>query len=280
MDLNVIKERLASLNTQQPQSGGGQKKNLFWKPSIGKQTVRIVPSKFRPEFPFTEMMFYYGIGQRVIASPANWKQKDPIMEFAKQLRQSNDRENWRLAKKLDPKTRIFAPVVVRGEEDKGVRLWQFGKLIYEELLSLAVDEEIGDYTDIVNGRDLTIETVGPESTGTNYNKSSVRVRLKQSPLSEDAALVEKWTKEQPDPTKEFKRFTFDEMKTALEKWLSPEEGEEGDIISEPAVEFDGKPEPSKFQLDTSKAKKTKEDKFDSLFDENSQVEDKHDDLPF
>jgi hypothetical protein len=70
------------------------------------------------------------------------------------------------------------------------------------------------------------------------------------------------------------------MKTALEKWLSPEEGEEGDIISEPAVEFDGKPEPSKFQLDTSKAKKTKEDKFDSLFDENSQVEDKHDDLPF
>ena len=60
-------------------------------------------------------------------------------------------------------------MIVRGEEDKGVRLWQFGKLIYEELLSLAVDEEIGDYTDISSGRDLTIETVGPESTGTQYN---------------------------------------------------------------------------------------------------------------
>ena len=83
--------------------------------------------------------------------------------------------------------------------NKGVRLWQFGKLIYEELLSLAVDEEIGDYTDIVNGRDLTIETVGPESTGTQYNKSSVRVRLKETPLSSDAAQVEEWEKRPTRP---------------------------------------------------------------------------------
>ena len=167
-------------------------------------------------------------------------------------------------------------MIVRGEEDKGVRLWQFGKLIYEELLSLAVDEEIGDYTDISSGRDLTIETVGPESTGTQYNKSSVRVRLKQTPLSSDAALVEKWTKEQPNPNDEFKRFTFDEMKSALEKWLSPEDvADEGDITSEPAESFDDQPS-SKFNLDVSKAKETKSDKFDSLFDDDS----KTDDLPF
>ena len=280
MDLSMLKQKLDTLQQKQPQ---GQKRDYsltFWRPTVGKQQIRIVPSAFNSKNPFTELKFYYGITNKVMLSPLNYGEKDPIALFAGKLREEYNKENYVLAKKLDPKTRIFAPVIVRGEEDKGVRLWQFGKLIYEELLSLAVDEEIGDYTDIVNGRDLTIETVGPESTGTNYNKSSVRVRLKQSPLSEDAALVEKWTKEQPDPTKEFKRFTFDEMKTALEKWLSPEEGEEGDIISEPAVEFDGKPEPSKFQLDTSKAKKTKEDKFDSLFDENSQVEDKHDDLPF
>ena len=57
------------------------------------------------------MKFYYGIGsKRVMASPKNWGEKDPIMEFAKQLRQTNDKENWRLAKKLDPKVRTFAPV--------------------------------------------------------------------------------------------------------------------------------------------------------------------------
>ena len=32
------------------------------------------------------------------------------MEFAKQLRNTNDKENWRLAKKLDAKVRTFAPI--------------------------------------------------------------------------------------------------------------------------------------------------------------------------
>ena len=102
-------------------------------------------------------------------------------------------------------------------------------------LALAVDDEIGDYTDIVNGRDLTVETVGPESTGTPYNKSSVRVRLKTSPLSEDASLVEKWTNEQPNPKDGlFKRYSFDEMKSALEKWLSPEDDSE-EVVANPCI---------------------------------------------
>ena len=66
------------------------------------------------------------------------------------------------------------------------------------------------------------------------------------------------------------------MKSALEKWLSPEAEEEGDITSEPAVEFDDKPS-SKFTLDTSNVKKSKADEFDNLFEEK---ESKTDDLPF
>ena len=150
MDLNVIKQRLDSLNKQSTNSGGGNNKNLFWKPSVGKQLIRVVPSKFNKANPFTEMMFYYGIGsKRVMSSPANWGEKDPIMEFAKQLRNTNDKENWRLAKKLDAKVRTFAPIIVRGQEDEGVKLWQFGKEVYQEFLNMAADEEIGDYTDIV-----------------------------------------------------------------------------------------------------------------------------------
>ena len=166
--------------------------------------------------------------------------------------------------------------IVRGEEDKGVRLWQFGKLIYEELLSLAVDDEIGDYTDIVSGRDLTIETVGPESTGTQYNKSSVRVRLKETQLSDDAALVEKWSNDQPDPTKEFKQFSFEEMKSALEKWLEPEGGDDSNIDVTP-VATPVAATPSNFSLDTSNVKKNKVDEFDNLFDSK---DGKTDDLPF
>ena len=209
MDLSMLKQKLDTLQQKTP--AGGQKRDYsltFWRPTVGKQQIRIVPSAYNAKNPFTELKFYYGITNKVMISPENFGEKDPIALFAKKLREEYSKENYLLAKKLDAKTRIFAPVIVRGEEDKGVRLWQFGKLIYEELLSLAVDEEIGDYTDIVNGRDLTIETVGPESTGTQYNKSSVRVRLKETPLSSDAAQVEEWKKSQPDPTAEFKRFTF------------------------------------------------------------------------
>ena len=278
MDLSLLKQKLDTL--QQKPNSGGQKTDytkIFWRPTVGKQQIRIVPSAYNSKNPFTELKFYYGITNKVMISPLNFKEKDPIALFAQKLREGEyNKENYVLAKKLDPKTRVFAPVIVRGEEDKGVRLWQFGKLVYEELLSLAVDEEIGDYTDVATGRDLTVETVGPESTGTQYNKSSVRVRLKTTPLSTNASQVETWLKEQPESIKLFKRFTFDEMKSALEKWLSPEVEEEGAISSEPAVEFDDEKPASKFSLDTSNVKATKADKFDAMFDDKKEI----DDLPF
>ena len=278
MDLNAIKKRLGEMQSQTNNSGGNSKQ-LFWKPSVGKQVVRVVPNKYNKEFPFTEMKFYYGIGsKRVMASPSNWGDKDPIMEFAKQLRQTNDKENWRLAKKLDPKTRIFAPVVVRGEEGEGVKLWQFGKEVYQEFLNMAADDEIGDYTDIAGGRDIKLTTVGPESTGTPYNKTSIGPSLKTSPISDDSAVVEKLLNEQADPMKVFKPLSYDEMKEALQEWLAPEGNEEEDsIISEPAVAFDSDVKKSNYSLDTTAptVKKSKAAQFDDLFND-----DKTDDLPF
>jgi len=275
MDLNAIKQKLDGLQ-QKTQTGPKKDYSLiFWRPTVGKQQIRIVPSKFNENNPFTELKFYYGITNKVMLSPLNYGEKDPIALFASKLREEYTKENYVLAKKLDAKNRIFVPVLVRGEEDKGVRLWQFGKQVYEELLSLAVDEEIGDYTDIVSGRDLTIETVGPEATGTQYNKSSVRVRLKQTQLSDDAAQVETWSNTQPEPKAEFKKFTFDEMKSALEKWLAPEEGE-GDV-SEPTGPAPAESPKSNFSIDTSNVKKSKTDQFDSLFDDK---DGKTDDLPF
>jgi hypothetical protein len=279
MDLSMLKQKLDTLQQKTPVGGAKRDYSLtFWRPTVGKQQIRIVPSAFNSNNPFTELKFYYGITNKVMLSPETWGEKDPIALFASKLREEYSKENYLLAKKLDAKTRIFAPVIVRGEEDKGVRLWQFGKLIYEELLSLAVDDEIGDYTDIVSGRDLTIETVGPESTGTQYNKSSVRVRLKETPLSDDAELVDKWISDQPNPTKEFKQFTFDEMKSALEKWLAPETNDDTDgDVTPAAVETPAK---SNFSLDTTKdnVKKNKADAFDTLFDDKKSNE--PDDLPF
>ena len=276
MDLNAIKQKLDGLQSKQAQGPKKDYSLIFWRPTIGKQQIRIVPSAFNTSNPFTELKFYYGITNKVMLSPQNYGEKDPIALFAGKLREEYNKENYLLAKSLDAKNRIFVPVVVRGEEEKGVRLWQFGKQVYEELLSLAIDDEIGDYTDVASGRDLTIETVGPESTGTPYNKSSVRVRLKSTPISEDAAQVELWTGTQPNPMDEFKRFTFDEMKSALEKWLSPE----SDATTENAFPTPAAaaPKTNNFSLDTSNVKKTKNDQFDTLFGDEKDGE--SDVLPF
>ena len=274
MDLNQIKQKLESLQTQSSSNKGGGK-SLFWKPSIGKQQVRIVPNKYNKSFPFTEMMFYYGIGQRVMPSPINWGEKDPIQEFTKQLRESGDKDNWYLAKKLDAKTRIFAPVVVRGEEDEGVKLWQFGKEVYQAFLNLAADAEVGDYTEPSAGRDIKLTTVGPEVTGTPYNKTTISPSMSTSPISTDPALVSKILDDQPDPKNVFKRLTFDEVKANLQLFLQPEGEEEGSISSEPSVAFDGDKKDN-YSLE-GKDTTSKSDKFDALFDGKDS---KSDDLPF
>lgn len=282
MNLDAIKKRLDSLS--KPSGGGnnnGEKKNLFWKPTIGKQTIRVVPSKFNKEMPFTEMLFYYSIGKfNTMASPSNWGEKDPIAEFAKQLRQTNDKDNWRLAKKLDPKVRTFIPVIVRGEESEGVKLWQFGKETYQDFLNMAADEEVGDYTDVLEGRDVKLTTVGPEVTGTKYNKTNISPSLKSSPLSNDKDQVNSFLEDQVDPMKVFKRYSFDEIKESLQEWLEPEDedGKEDETASESkAVETSKERPKSNYSLDVKTAKKTKADKFDDLFNAENETED---DLPF
>jgi hypothetical protein len=272
MNLNAIKKKLESM---QKTSNGGSNNNSSnvkrFKPTVGKQTVRVVPFKYNKEFPFTEMKFYYGIGsKKVIASPLNWGEKDPIAEFAKQLRGTNDKENWRLAKKLDPKTRIYAPVIVRGEESEGVQLWEFGKEIYEAFLQMAADEEVGDFSDIMSGRDIKLVTVGPESTGTAYNKTSIAPSMKTSALSEDSKLIEKWLEEQENPLDLYKPLPFDTIKQALQEWLNPEDEAEEEVEEE-EVEETVAPAKSNYSLSTKPAaKKSKADAFDDLFDDEDE----------
>ena len=271
MDLNEIKNRLQSL--QNKKSGGNKedRSKYFWKPSVGKQVVRIVPSKFDKSNPFKEVLFHYGVGNRSMVALSNWGEKDPIIEFVSQLRKTSDKENWKLAKKIEPKMRVFVPVIVRGEEEKGVRLWEFGKEMYLELLSMAEDEDIGDYTAIVDGRDLTVDTVGPEVTGTKYNKSTVRVRTKQTPVSENNSQVKEWLSEQPDVLGLYKKYDFDEMKNILMAWLNPEdEVEETTVTSEDETSSPFVEETSKANFSAPAPKKKSnfdEDEFDSLFND-------------
>mgnify|MGYP000008423909 FL=1 len=263
MDLKTIKSRLNSL--QKTKGGNSNKEDRaknFWRPTVGKTTIRIVPSKFDKANPFREVYIHYNIGNRMMIALTNFGEKDPIVEFAAQLRKTSDKANWSLAKKLEPKLRIFAPVIVRGEEDKGVRLWEFGKEMYLDLLSMAEDEDIGDYTDVMDGRDFIVDTVGPEVTGTKFNKSSIRVRTKTSALSEDNNQIKTWLAEQPDVMSLYKKYEFEEMKKTLQEWLTPTDSEN---TEEEVVESAPSKQATGLQLNVKKKKDFDEEEFDDLF---------------
>jgi hypothetical protein len=282
MDINAIKQRL---NALQSTNNTGKKEKIdytkvYWKPKQeGKYQIRIVPSKLDPKNPFKEVFVHYGFSKFPIFALTNWGEKDPIVEFAAQLRKTNDKENWSMAKKLDPKMRVYAPVIVRGEEEKGVRLWEFGKEIYMQLLGIADDEDYGDYTDINEGRDFTVEAVKGDIGGRQGLKTSIRIKPKTSPLVSDASLIQNLLTEQPSILELQRKMDYDAIKEVLQNWLSPEEPEEGSIIDdEDETEVEAPPAKA-YVLNTPLAPKaTKVDKFDSLFDEDEEMD--SNDLPF
>jgi len=264
MDLNAIKSKLQSF---QPKPKNTYEKidytRIYFKPKPGKYQIRIVPSKFDKNNPFKEIYFHYGFAKFPILSLTNWGDADPINELSQQLKKTKDAENWKLGKKLEPKMRVFAPIVVRGQESEGVRLWEFGMEIYKDLMKWTEDEDFGgDYTDVANGRDFTIEVEKANVGGREVNKvTSIKIKPKTSNLSDDAALVEKLLNEQPDILSINRKYKYDDLKEIVLKWLAPEEETSSPT---PIVEELDENNEHPFETD-EEVKTTPSKKFEQLF---------------
>ena len=115
LDLDAIRKRLSGL---QNQTG---KQNNLWKPEPGKQTIRIVPYQFNKDNPFIELFFHYGLNGKTFLSPVTHGEADPVVEFAEKLKATGNSDDWKLSRKLQPRMRTYAPVVVRGKEHEGVK---------------------------------------------------------------------------------------------------------------------------------------------------------------
>ena len=128
------------------------------------------------------------------------------------------------------------------------------KQVYQELLSYASDEDYGDFTDVVQGFDMTVDVV----QGNPYPTTSIRVKPRQTPLSDNNEEVEKWLKEQPELLKYYKKYSYDEMKEALQNWLNPDE--------EGSTQKDSDSDSSGYTLNVKqKPAEFNEDEFDDIF---------------
>lgn len=230
-DINLVKARLQKLQTK-GQSEKIDYKKLFFKPQLGKQTIRIVPNKFNKDFPFTEVVYHNSnTFKKSIYSLENWGEKDPIVQLAKELYNDSDPETKAIseetAKKLSRRSKAYAQVIVRGRESEGVLLWEMNKTTYESLLTIAAqDDEYGDITDLMEGTDLVVEgynasiMVGKKKV--DYIAVNLTPKRKPTPLSEDQNQIEKWLEEQKNPFELYKKYTYEEIKNILKAWLDPE----------------------------------------------------------
>jgi hypothetical protein len=274
MDLNLVKQKLAAAQNKGQQREKIDYSKIFFKPKAGKYQVRILPNKYDKSWPIREVQFHYGFAKGPILALSNWGEADPIADFAKNLRKSSDKEDWQLANKISPKSRFFAAVLVRGEEHLGARLWEFGKLTHDQLLGIAADDDYGDFTDITDGRDFTIEATEDMVAGRKGIKCTLRPKVKSTPISEDAALVEKALEEQPDILAINRKYSYDQLKEVLTKWLNPEDESTSEAPSAPKVESNddfiaemNKPVTPAYSLETAPAKTSNADKFNDLFND-------------
>jgi hypothetical protein len=213
IDMSAIRKKLNQL------SGQNSKKNTMWRPEEGSETtVRLIAYPNNDGQPFKELMFYYNIGNNPgLLSPYQFGKPDPIQELITKLRDEGSKESYELAKKLYPKMRCYAPVIVRGEEEKGVRLWAFGKQVYQTLLNYMLDEDYGDITDPSEGRDVRVTCT--KQPGKMWTSTDVRPRGKDSPLSENNDKSKQWLDNIPDVNDLFELKSYEELERIINAWL-------------------------------------------------------------
>jgi len=218
LDIEKIKNRLSSLsNTNNPKSA------MVWKPTPGSKQIRIVPNAKSPGNPFVELKFHYNLNGKTYLSPDTFNRPDPIVEFSNKLKTAGNKEDWKEGKKLEPKMRTYVPIIVRGEEEKGVRFWGFGKRVYESILSIIADPDYGDITDLANGRDIVVEFKSAEEAKKDFPETTIRCKPNQTPAVDPSRkdLIEK-IKNQPDILECWPELSYDELKSVMIAYLHPE----------------------------------------------------------
>ena len=222
IDLSKMRAKLQAAEGKQKSSG----KDLFWKPTDGESVIRIVPD--RDGDPFREFWFHYGVGDAAgfLSPKKNFGEEDVLDAYVRKLFNDGSEESREEAKKLMAKQRFFSPVIVRGEEEKGVRLWGYSKTVYQKLLQLVLNPDYGDITDSEEGTDLTINY--GKKAGQMFPTTEIFPSRRSSPLHTDRNIAKEFMDTDIDYGSVFSRKTPDEVKVLLEKHLSGETDDSDD----------------------------------------------------
>ena len=221
INLDKMRNKLSSI-----QNRGEKRTSQFWRPADGDQSIRIVPTADGD--PFKEFWFHYNVGKNAgfLSPKKNFGEDDPLDAFVRQLFNEGTEDSIKMAKNLMARQRFFSPVIVRGEEDQGVRLWGYGKQVYTQLLELVLNPEYGDITDPETGTDLVLNYGKP--AGMAYPQTKIMPSRRTSQICKDISPEEcaNLLESVPDFTTVFERKTPEDVQRMLDEYLSDDESAE------------------------------------------------------
>ena len=179
IDLEAMRAKL-----ELSKNGGKKKSNSTkWRPQQGDQTIRILPTADGD--PFKEYFFHYNVGKNpgLLCPKKNHGGDCPICDFASKLWRegvdNNDEVAKKEAKQLFARNRYYSPVLVRGMEEEGVKVWAYGKTAYQTLLGYVLDPDYGDITDPEAGTDIVLNYDVPGTPG-SFPKTTLKPRRRPS----------------------------------------------------------------------------------------------------
>jgi hypothetical protein len=205
-----------------------QSKRFLWKPKEGEQKVRIVPYSFTPDMPFIELKFYYNIGDTHYLAPCTFGKPDPILEYIETLRNSGSQTQAQIAREISPQSRYYVPIIVRGEEDQGVKFWGFSVTVYKKLMELMIDtENWGDITSLTEGNDIKVvfKKVSNKKnvkTGKPFPETTISPVPKKTPAVDPTKpeLLEK-IQNQVNINDLFPLKSYEELKAIADRFFNP-----------------------------------------------------------
>jgi hypothetical protein len=263
-NVDAIRKKLNDL------TGKNNKKNATWRPEEGKSyTVRFIPlPKSSDGSGLRDLSFYYNIGTNPgLLAPYQFGKPDPFQELITKLRSDDSKDSFELAKKLYPKTRAFGAVIVRGEEEKGVRIWSFGKTVQQDLYNVMLDADYGDIMDYKKGYDIKVTC--EKLPGKQFADTTIRPRPNPTPLHEDQAKAKEWISSIPNMDEIYVEKSYDELAKLLNDYVNPPESSNASVgTTRDAVTADDvaeTPAPKKQASSSSSAKKL-DDAFAELDD--------------
>lgn len=239
MDVQALRNMVNNLN---PDRKPNPHRNLWFKPDTTPTTVRVLPYPHgESDIPFFEVHFHYGVGG--VRSQVCNKHYDgspcDICDLADEFRAASggngkDDPNFKIFLDLKAKPRIYAPVLVRGKEDEGVKLWGFPNSILQYFVEKAADPDWGDFTHPINGRDVSVQILPKHSQANNssFDRPSADLKPTTSPVFQDKDQIRELLESIPNffeldpPCFPFK--TQEEVRDCVLKLQSENDGEDVD----------------------------------------------------